>query len=159
MQISQAETKSAEIHRRLLSSDGGGQLRVRRANVRSNRGRQDPAVWKRAEESLPARITAVSRKSEPAFDGEKRALLHALTRYRLQIKISAFGAVGIAHKPERNAARIKPPVARMASPGFQPGELRNDIERSIAMRTEAIATAALRANHFPGFPLFSRAAY
>jgi hypothetical protein len=113
----------------------------------------------RTEEFLPAGIAAVSGKSEPALDREERALLHALARNRLQIKISAFRAVGVTHKRERNAACIKSAIAPVASPGFQPRDLRNDIEGSTPMRAEAIATTAMRANHFPVFPLRYRAAY
>jgi hypothetical protein len=137
---------------------GSPWLRTRPANVGTKRRRQYPAIGQCAEEPLPTGTAPVSRKSQPALQGEKRALFHTLPRDGLQIKISALGAVGIPREPKGHATRIKSPLAGVASPRLQTNEPRNQVQNSIPVRAKAISASAVRTNHFPNFPLVACAA-
>lgn len=112
-----------------------------------NHGRNNPANGQHAVEPPPARIAAVSRKSDEAFQQQQGARVDPVMPDALEVEISAGGAMGKTHESNRHAPGVESKVTRAASPGPQSHRRSDDIDQAPAMRTKTVRAPALRADH------------
>ena len=122
------------------------------AGASSDRGGQNAAEQKEAKEPLAARIAAIGRNAEPAFQRYQRSVGYAFARERLEVQISAVRAMRIPGKRECDAPRVESAVACVASPRPQREKSAQEIADTLAMRAMAVRAPALRTNHFPDPP-------
>lgn len=74
-------------------------------------------------------------------------MLDAIAGKRFEVEISAAWAVGVTKKGPSDARGVETLVAGVASPGTQANCAEREIEHTAAVRSKAIPTATLRANH------------
>lgn len=112
-----------------------------------NEGWQDRAIPQNAEESLAARIAAISGKSQESLQINQGAALHVDPCNYLQIEISAARAMHEPRERDSHFARIKTLFAGQASPRLDPDPSEEIVANTVATRPCAIPAAALRTNH------------
>jgi hypothetical protein len=117
------------------------------AICRGNQGRTNTTKRQDTKEPLPARVAAIGREPEEAFQENQSALLNAVPRDAFKVEIAASRAMGIPRKRERHAPGVESPVAGVASPGPQAGRGAQGIEHTVAMRAKTVRAPALRADH------------
>jgi hypothetical protein len=133
-----------------------GGLRIRKSGPKGgrfescqlgDRRRHDTPEGQGTEEALAAWRTPVRRKRQPSLHAQQRAPVDPVAREMFQIKIPALRAVRIARKCQCYPQRIKAIATTVAPPRLNPPNRKRKVQRSLAVRTEAIGAAALRADH------------
>lgn len=109
--------------------------------------RDDAAELPRAKKPMPAGVTAIGRKSEPALQRDHRPGLDAFTRNMLQVEVPAPRAVSVALENGGDTPTVESAITSVASPRSQADRARNEIEYPATVRPKAIRTATLRTNH------------
>jgi hypothetical protein len=110
-----------------------------------------------AEESLTARVAAVSRKSQSPLQVEQGSHVYPLARDVLQVEVPALWAMGKSLESHCHAPGIKAVIARVAAPWPQAGYCKDVIDQAVAVRSKNIGAAALRTDHWAkSLPVFVR---
>jgi len=95
----------------------------------------------------PARIAAVGRKSQNAFQREHHPFLHAVARNSIQFRVPASRAMRAQQQPEGNTVRVEPRLAGRAAPGQQTDQAQRVVAQIAPARSSAVASFADGTNH------------
>lgn len=107
---------------------------------------------------MPARVAAVRREAQPALQRNQCSVFHSISRNMFQIKVAAARTMRVNLKAARHAPRVKPALARMATPRPRSIHAVQEIQDAVAMGSKTINASALRTDHrAPYLPLLSTA--